>query len=111
MDNGATQPAQAAEQTAARLINEGMRAVAGELANLAGTLRGEAQNMGSEGAAGTVQEAANLAADRVEALSDYLRTAEPDELVASLERIVRRRPLESVLVAAGIGFVLSKVVR
>jgi ElaB/YqjD/DUF883 family membrane-anchored ribosome-binding protein len=31
--------------------------------------------------------------------------------VTDLEALVRRKPVESVLVAAGIGFVLSKIVR
>jgi ElaB/YqjD/DUF883 family membrane-anchored ribosome-binding protein len=58
---------------------------------------------------GTVGNAAATAADSLEGASSYLREKDTDQLMDDLESLIRRKPTESLLVAAGIGFVLSKV--
>ncbi len=60
---------------------------------------------------GTMGTAAAKTADTLETASTYLHEKDTDQLVTDLEALVRRKPVESVLVAAGIGFVLSKIVR
>lgn len=58
-----------------------------------------------------VQSSAAMVADKLDAASGYLRGKDSDQLVADLEALVRRKPTESLLVAAGLGFVLSKILR
>jgi ElaB/YqjD/DUF883 family membrane-anchored ribosome-binding protein len=41
----------------------------------------------------------------------YLQDKDSAQLIADLEALVRRKPTESLLVAAGVGFLLSKIVR
>jgi len=75
---------------------------------------GQAANMlrqQGEQRQGTVGTAAAKAADTLEGASTYLQEKDTDHLVSDLEALVRRKPVESVLVAAGVGFVLSKIVR
>ncbi len=59
---------------------------------------------------GTVGTAASKTADTLETASTYLHEKDTDQLVTDLEALVRRKPVESVLIAAGIGYVLSKIV-
>jgi len=58
---------------------------------------------------GTIGTAATKTADTLEQASTYLQNKDTDQLITDIEAMVRQRPLESVLVAAGIGFVLSKI--
>lgn len=58
---------------------------------------------------GTVGTAATKTADSLENASLYLQEKDTDQLMTDLEALVRQKPVESVLVAAGIGFVLSKI--
>ena len=44
-------------------------------------------------------------------VSDYLRTSELDTVRSDLERQVRERPIQSLLVAAGAGWLLGKILR
>lgn len=58
---------------------------------------------------GTLGTAATKTADTLDSASSYLRDKDTDQMLSDLEAMVRRRPVESVAVAAGIGFVLSKL--
>lgn len=58
---------------------------------------------------GTVGNVASTAADTMESASTYLRDKDSSQLMDDLENFIRRKPTESLLAAAGIGFVLSKV--
>ncbi|MDQ3411540.1 MAG: hypothetical protein M3509_05420, partial [Chloroflexota bacterium] len=58
-----------------------------------------------------VQTSVVMVADKLDAASGYLRGKDSDQLVADLEALVRRKPTESLLVAAVVGFFLSKVLR
>lgn len=60
---------------------------------------------------GSVGSAAAKTADTLEGASSYLREKDTDQLMDDLESLIRRKPTESLLVAAGIGFVLSKLFR
>lgn len=101
---------QVADQAAAK-ANQGMDSAASGLSDVASTLRSQAQGMSGEGVSGTLQDAAEMAADKLETAAQFLRQTDPEELMTDLEGLVRRKPVESVLVAAGIGFLLSKVFR
>lgn len=86
--------------------DKGIDSAASGLGQAAGMLRQQ-----GEGREGTVGTAAAKTADTLETASAYLHEKDTDQLVSDLEALVRRKPVESVLVAAGIGFVLSKIVR
>jgi ElaB/YqjD/DUF883 family membrane-anchored ribosome-binding protein len=85
----------------------GMDKAAGGLDTLAGTLRDRGEAMGG----GSMATIATTAAEKMEAGAQVLREKDTEQIVSDLEALVRRKPIESVLVAAGIGFVLSKIVR
>jgi len=63
------------------------------------------------GARGRAGEAAQSAAGRMEELADYLRSNDLDVMRADFEAQIRRKPLQSLLVAAGAGWVLGKILR
>jgi ElaB/YqjD/DUF883 family membrane-anchored ribosome-binding protein len=52
-----------------------------------------------------------MVADKLDAASVYLRDKDSQQLMADLEALVRRKPTESLLVAAGVGFLFSKILR
>ncbi len=93
-------------------VDVGMDKAAGGLATLAGTLREKSEGMGQQGGAtGAVQTAATTAAESLDTAAQYLREKDTDQLMAELEALVRRKPAQSLLVAAGVGFLLSKALR
>ncbi|GEM_PF-1205316 len=61
-----------------------------------------------QGQAGT---AAYRAADALDRGGDYLRHSNPDTVRGDLETTIRRHPVESLLVGAGVGFLLGKAFR
>jgi len=85
----------------------GIEKAAGGLDTLAGTIRDKSQSLGNE----QIGSIATAAADRLESGAEMLRGQNTDQLMSELEALVRRKPVESMLVAAGIGFVLSKALR
>jgi ElaB/YqjD/DUF883 family membrane-anchored ribosome-binding protein len=82
----------------------GMQKAAGGLDSLASTLREKSETMGG----GQAQSLAATAAEKIEAGAEKLRSTDTDQMVSELESLVRRRPVESLLVAAGIGYLLSR---
>ncbi len=92
---------------ASTTVDAGMDKAATGLDSLAGTLRDRGESMGG----GSVGTMATTAADKLQSGAEALRSTDTEQLMADLEALVRRKPIESVLVAAGIGFLLSKVVR
>ncbi len=85
--------------------DKGIDAAASGLEQAAGMLRKQGEQR-----EGTVGTAATKTADTLETASTYLHEKDTDQLMSDLESLVRRKPVESVLVAAGIGYVLSKIV-
>lgn len=47
----------------------------------------------------------------VDSGADYFRNREPDEMREDLEHAIRERPLVSVGLAAGVGFLLARLLR
>jgi ElaB/YqjD/DUF883 family membrane-anchored ribosome-binding protein len=58
---------------------------------------------------GTVGAAATTAADTLESASSYVRSRDRDQMVQDIESFIRERPVESILIAAGAGFILAKI--
>jgi ElaB/YqjD/DUF883 family membrane-anchored ribosome-binding protein len=108
VDTARERAGEVAGQAAAK-ADVGIEKAAGGLDRAADMLREKAGGTGAGG--GAMQSAATVAADRLDTAAQYLQGKDTDQLVAELEALVRRRPMESLLVAAGIGFVLSKALR
>ncbi|MDQ3655525.1 MAG: CsbD family protein [Chloroflexota bacterium] len=85
--------------------DQGIDTAASGLGQAAGMLRQQGEQR-----EGTVGTAATKTADTLESASSYLQEKDADQLMSDLESLVRRKPVESVLVAAGIGYVLSRIV-
>jgi ElaB/YqjD/DUF883 family membrane-anchored ribosome-binding protein len=86
------------------MSDKGLDSAASGLGQAASMLRHQGDSR--EGTLGT---AASKTAETLEQASTYLHDKDTDQLVTDLESLVRKRPVESVLVAAGIGYLLSKV--
>jgi hypothetical protein len=115
---GASQPQD--QQTGAASMAEGAKTkvdagldmAAGGIDKLVDAIRDRGDGLGqSSGAAGTVGSVATAAADKLEGASQYLHQTDTERLMTDLEALVRRKPVESLLVAAGVGFVLAKALR
>jgi len=86
------------------MTDKGIDSAAAGIGQAASMLR--QQGDAHEGSLGT---AASKTADTLEQASTYLQDKDTDQFVSDIEAMVRKRPVESVLVAAGIGYVLSKI--
>ena len=106
MDTAKEQVTKVTDQ-ATTAADAGMDKAASGLDTIAGTLRERGGSMGG----GSMATIATTAADKMEAGAQVLREKDTEQLVSDLEALVRRKPVESLLVAAGIGFVLAKIVR
>ena len=91
------------DQAASR-ADAGMDKAAQGLGSLASTLRERSESMGDS----QMGSMATMAADRLESGAEMLRAKDTDQLVSDLEALVRRRPVESLLVAVGAGYLLSR---
>jgi hypothetical protein len=93
-------------------MDAGIEKAAGGIDKLVDAIRDKGQDLGqSSGATGTVGSVATAAADRLEGASQYLHQTDADRLMTDLEALIRRKPVESLLVAAGLGFVVAKALR
>jgi ElaB/YqjD/DUF883 family membrane-anchored ribosome-binding protein len=84
--------------------DEGMTKAAEGVGQAADMLRQRGEQTG-----GTVGTAATTVADKLDSAGSYLQEKDTDQLLQDLESLIRRKPVESLLVAAGAGFVLSKL--
>jgi len=90
--------AQDAASTAAGKAEDALSAVGGRMSSLAGTLREKAPHEGMIGSAAT-----NVA-DQLQAGGQYLQEHGFREMTDDLAAMIRHYPVQSVLVALGIGF-------
>lgn len=90
-------------------VDAGMDKAAGGLDKAADMLRQRSESMGGQGT--QVQSIAGTAAVQLEKGAQYLKDKDTDQIVADLEAMVRQKPTQTLLVAVGVGFLLSKVVR
>lgn len=108
VDTAKQKAGQVAEQATTQ-VDAGMDKAAGGLDKAADMLRQKTESMGDQG--GSVQSIASTAATQLDKGAQYLKDKDTDQLVADLEAMVRQKPAQTLLVAAGVGFLLSKVVR
>lgn len=57
---------------------------------------------------GKVGEVADTAADAMQSASGYLRETNTAEMMDQVEAYIRQNPTQSLLIAAGVGFVLAR---
>jgi ElaB/YqjD/DUF883 family membrane-anchored ribosome-binding protein len=93
-------------------VDSGRGRLAGQLEHLGDRL--EERGRGMEDAGGVQRRAGQVAVRASEALdssADYLRTHDAGEMRDDLERAIRDRPLLSVGMAVGAGFLLARLMR
>jgi ElaB/YqjD/DUF883 family membrane-anchored ribosome-binding protein len=90
--------------TAHEKTDEGIDKASAGLSSAADALRKQGEHQ-----SGQVGNVATTAADKLESASGYLRERDSDQIVSDLEDLVRRKPVESLLVAAGVGLLLSRI--
>jgi len=100
--SGMAQKAQDAAANAGQKTDEALTAVGERMTSLAGTIREKAPH---EGTLGT---AASTVADRLQAGGQYLQDHGLEDMAEDMAGMVRRYPLQSVLVGLGIGFLLGQ---
>jgi hypothetical protein len=60
---------------------------------------------------GPVADAADTAADTLQRAGTYLREQDLSDIRADLEGLIRRHPIESLLVGLGVGYLLARSMR
>ena len=102
--SGVTEKASGIGGQATSKADAGMEKAAGGLDSLASMVRDRGESMGE----GQVASIATAAADRMSSGAEMLRGTDTDQLMTDLEGLILRRPVESLLVAAGIGYLISR---
>jgi ElaB/YqjD/DUF883 family membrane-anchored ribosome-binding protein len=77
---------------------------AGGLESLSSAVKSRSESMGE----GQMQSVAGSAAGTLAQGAEMLRGRDSEQLLSDLEELVRSKPLESLLVAAGVGYLLSR---
>ncbi|MCI0455760.1 MAG: hypothetical protein L0Z62_02105 [Gemmataceae bacterium] len=98
MASNVAHKAQEAASAAAGKAEDALSAVGGRMSSLAGTLREKAPQEGMIGSA------ASTVADQLQAGGHYLQEHGFREMTDDLTAVIRHYPVQSVLVALGIGF-------
>jgi len=84
---------------------EALSAVGEQIHTLASTLR---ERVPQEGMLGS---AATMVADGLETGSQYMQQQNFEDMVEDVSSIIRRYPIQSVLVGMGVGFLVAKTLR
>lgn len=103
-----TQIADKAQQVGAQVADKADAAtttVGEKLTDVAQTIRDKAP------ASGPVADAADTAADTLQRAGTYLREQDLTDMRADLEGLIRRHPIESLLVGLGVGYLLARSMR
>jgi len=93
-------------------IHSGFRGVADRLDDAAERIdRVATDRLDGPGAQGRVGDAAHSTASLIEEAADYLRETDLRGMQADLERRVRERPLQTILLAVGVGWLVGKIMK
>jgi len=93
---------------AKQAANEKSTQAGEKLTELAGSLRDKTQTLDPDH---PVANAATKAAGALEQTGTYLQQHTPDDWVGDLKQLIARKPVESVLVAAGLGYMAARAFR
>ena len=100
----ARQKTSEATAVAADKVETAMNATGEQFSNLAQTVRERAPE-------GRMGDVATTAADAIERSGQYLQQSDLQSIRGDLERIIRERPIESLLVGLGVGYLLARGLR
>ncbi|HEV3258361.1 MAG TPA: hypothetical protein VG013_15890 [Gemmataceae bacterium] len=95
------QKAKDAASTAAHKTDDALSTVGDKMTSLAGTIRESAPHEGTMGSAAT------MVADRLQAGGHYLQEHGLHDMTEDVGTLIRRYPVQSLLVGVGIGFLLG----
>ena len=101
----ATDKAGEVKDQAVEKADQGLEKASGGLSTAADKLREQS------GEGGPLPAQAGMVADRLEQASSYLKDKDTNEIISDLEAFVREKPVESVIGAVAIGFILAKILR
>jgi len=79
--------------------------VGGKMTDVAQTIRDNAP------ASGPIANAAGTAADTLEQAGTYLKEQDLSDMRADVEGLIRRYPVQSLLVGLGVGYLLARSMR
>jgi hypothetical protein len=102
-DQASAKASQMGDQ-ATHKADQGKDMAADKLEQGAQMLRDRTQSMGE----GQMSHMAIMAADKMDQGAEMLRSKDTEQLITELEAVIRRRPVESLLVAVGAGYLLSR---
>ena len=105
LKNQATDKASELKDQATDKADQGLEKASGGLSTAADKLREQS------GEGGPLPAQAGMVADRLEQVSGYLKDKDTNEIISDLEAFVREKPVESVIGAVAIGFILAKILR
>lgn len=93
-------------------VNQGIQQAADRLDQAARQVdRLANERLGGSGAQARAGQMAHSLADSMESVAGYLRSSDTDTLRRDLERQVRERPLQTLLIAVATGWVTGKILR
>jgi len=104
----AAELADQAQQVGAQVVDKADAAtttVGEKLTDVAQTIRDKAP------ASGPVADAADTAAETLQRAGTYLREQDLTDIRADLEGLIRRHPIESLLIGLGVGYLLARSMR
>jgi ElaB/YqjD/DUF883 family membrane-anchored ribosome-binding protein len=108
----ATDTGERIRRRAEERIHSGFRGVADRLDDAAERIdRVASDRLDGPGAQGRVGDAAHSTASLIEEAAEYLRETDLRGMQADLERRVRERPLQTILLAAGAGWLVGKIMK
>jgi hypothetical protein len=100
--NDAKAKAQEFGSAAAEKVGGATKAVGEKMSSWAGTLRDRAPQEGTMGSA------AKTVADQLESAGSYLQDHTVDNMARDLTSLIRRYPMQAMLVGLGIGYLMSR---
>lgn len=100
--SGAANKAQEYASGAANRVSGATTAVGEKMGSLAGAIREKAPHEGTLGTAATA------VADRLESAGSYLQEKGVENMVSDLTGLIRRYPIQSLLIGLGIGYLLAR---
>lgn len=101
----ATEKAGEVKDQAMEKADQGLDKASAGLSTAADKLREQS------GESGPLPAQVSVVADQLEKASSYFEGKDTNEIISDLETLIRNKPVESVVGAVAIGFILAKIIR
>lgn len=95
-------------RNAAEMIDRKRGSAAGALDTASSTLHEHAENLPG---GPRVAHLAHSTADKLQSAASYVRENDTKQMMADVEEVIRKYPVQSLLIAAGVGFVVARAFR